>query len=484
MTQAVTTSVEPAIYRLKGYLGIRSAKLRPDVQLDLQDRLSLKSRPWRDFPPTEVKAYYTKDNYFWVPRFYFDGSIQDGRLGKYPIQYDWTEGVAIDLPNNVALDPNRGQPAAVDAMEAYLRQKSGGILVAPTGCGKTILGYSVAQRFKTAIGVLVYNGHMLDNWIKTAHQVFGLQSTDVGVVQSEQCDLGKPVTIMMIQSLLSRDYPKELYDQIGFLIGDEVPRFGAPQWNEVLKQFPARYRLGLSADPKRDDGLDKLIEWHFGKVGHTIGAVTAKPDVVQVLYRQNYEPKRFLAWGKSEPDPMKYDKLLRSDAGRNAFIVGELVKARTAGRRILVFSRLIEHLKSLKEAFDATWDVGVLDQLADDNIPIRPATKTTMLVGGLSDARREDAMGGDVIFTTYAFARDALNRPSIDTLVFATPPGKVLQPIGRLRDKGDPDRRPLLAIDIYELPDYSKGKARRRVDTYNSLGLKVIHTEQSPKVLK
>lgn len=458
--------------------------MRPDVQLDLQDRLSLKSRPWRDFPPTEVKAYYTKDNYFWVPRFYFDGSIQNGFLGKHPIQFDWIEGTPVDLPNKVSLDPNRGQPAAVDAMEAYLRQKSGGILVAPTGCGKTILGYSVAQRFKTSIGVLVYNGHMLDNWIQTANQVFGLQPSDVGVVQSEQCDLGRPVTVMMIQSLLARDYPKELYDQIGFLIGDEVPRFGAPQWNEVLKQFPARYRLGLSADPKRDDGLDKLIEWHFGKIGHVIGAKTAKPDVVQVLYRQNYEPRRFCDWNKPEPNPMKYDKLLQADKGRNAFIVGELVKARAMGRRILIFSRFVEHLKSLRDAFEAAWDPGVLGQLADDSIEVgRAPTKSTLLVGGLTDARREDAMSGDVIFTTYAFARDALNLPTIDTLLFATPPGKVLQPIGRLRDKGDPDRRPLLAIDIYELPDYSKHKARRRCETYNTLGLKVIHTEQSPKVL-
>jgi hypothetical protein len=1160
----MTTTTEPAIYRLSGYLGIRSAKMRPNVQLDLQDRLSLKGRAWRDFPPSEVQAYFVKDNYFWVPRFYFDGSIQSGKVGKHPIQFDWIDGAPIELTNKVILDPNRGQPAAVDAMEIYLRHNTGGILVAPTGCisgdthiafevrdldgsrvshrggplerlyrwfnkleqtdggtrwrkdvaffvpsatdddtfrlnkveavvdsgekqvfrvttssgkslkatsnhefmtengfrplaklsvgdrvctysgkpqrrggrkaapyrkevfvkyhptastkvvngctyyrlrvyqavyearqnnltygdyiallnsgdlqagrrlwtipdghdvhhldenhennaienlalvrhgdhatqhhgagpkrfvevdtivnieslgvehvydivcadpyrnfvaggvvvhncGKTILGYSVAHKFETSIGVLVYNGHMLDNWIKTADQVFGLKPYEVGVVQGEQCDLGKPVTIMMIQSLLARNYPKELYEQIGFLIGDECltgdalvetnagpvaiadipssgatevlsfnertkgwqlkrikrwiprgcrktllvkagtttirctpehpfltdqgwllagqlrpghrvlspvrvdaapnssigmpeegrggsypstsvnynvlslkrpvssaegcskqrllsadvvaagrcsslvdsrridvahqdgpntlsdttepsfseqqclqkhlvsstehyletqestkpkepglvhastsimgrssrpgptskpldstnsvarprlsrmvasairhalvavvailrylkscvwldsqnlsmpigshsslmrdglggswmmgqlievvsdsarkasagqrskssripfgewdflpsslhprdvtgssdfacetpfdgssdsgntspqewntnflkiteiivdqargseqvfdlevednhnfvangflvhncPRLGAPQWNEVLKLFPAKYRLGLSADPKRDDGLDKLIEWHFGKVGHRIGTTTAKPDVVQVCYKVNYDARKFFDWGTTEPNPVRYDKVLQKDKGRNEFLVGELVKARIAGRRILIFSRFVDHLKDLKSSFDMAWDLGVLEQLADESIPFRAPTKTTLLVGGLTDTRREDAMGGDVIFTTFAFARDALNLPTIDTLMFATPPGKVLQPIGRLRDKGSPDRRPLLAIDPYELPDYSRYRARSREKAYNALGLKVIHAEQSAKV--
>lgn len=829
MTHPMTTSAEPAVYRLSGYMGIRSDKLRPDVQLDLQERLSLKGKAWRDFPPTEVSAYFVKDNHFWLPRFYFDGAINRGLVGKYPIKFEWTDGAQINLPNLVTLDPKRGQPAAVDAMEKYLRANSGGILVAPTGTGKclgkgtpvimadgrvvpveqitagdrlmgpdgtarnvlsttqqrgqlyrinpekgeswvcndvhvlslvniktnevldigldewvkkgptfkrlhklfsvgidqfentpsevtidpyflgvwfgdgvklmrsvagqlclskvaiskpdqeikslceetakqwglvvreelvegkcpnyflthglaqrnssnplldalrglvgddcvipdcvirgshdtrlqflagfldadgdlscnrfnitqkredwarsiwwvarslgfcaiitprykrdqhgnggtyyqvsisgdtdriptriprkqatprkqikfatrigfsvesigegdffgfmldgdgrfllgdftvthnTILGYSIGQRLQRAMGVLVYNSHMLDNWIKTAHQVFGLKPEEVGVVQSDQCDLGKPVTIMMIQSLLARDYPKELYEQIGLLITDESPRFAAPSWNEVMRLFPARYRLSLSADPKRDDGLDRLIEWHLGKVGHRITAITAKPAVVQVLYKVNYDKRKFCDWNSPEPNPVKYDKLLQGDKGRNATIVEELVKMRTAGRRILVFSRFKEHLNILKNAFESVWQSSVLDVATDKANEQRAPTLTTMLIGGLKDAKLQAAMEGDVIFTTYAFARDALNLPTIDTLVFATPTGKPLQPIGRLRDKGDPTRRPLMALDFYELPDYSRNKARRRVETYDALGLKTSQIERNAKVVK
>ena len=89
-------------------------------------------------------------------------------------------------------------------------------------------------------------------------------------------------------------------------------------------------------------------------------------------------------------------------------------------------------------------------------------------------------MSGDVIFCTYAFGRDAMNVPHIDTLVMASPPGKVLQVIGRLRDKGPADRRPLLALDIYEKCGYSERKAGRRADEYQNLGIKVIHASRTP----
>lgn len=480
-------------YRLLGNLGILDAKLRPDIRDSFKKDLHLKSRPWRDNPPIHVRAYRTADDYFWIPRFFLDGAIETGKLGKKSIKFEWTDGDPQDLDLHITLEQARGQPVAVNKMEKHLRKHSGGILVAPTGCGKTILGYAIGHRFKTSIGVLVYNGHMLDNWISTAKLVFGLEDDEIGVVQSERCDLGKPVTIMMVQSLLSRAYPKELYDQIGFIVADEVNRYGAPQWNEVVRLFPARYRLGLSADPSRTDGLDALIEWHFGDVGHTITMAAAKPDVVQIHYNTNYNPVRYCSsvrktkTGKvkyKDPNPVRYDKALESDKGRNKMIVEELVKARLTGRRILLFSRFRKHLNELKEAFDKAWTPNVLDSLADtDSASNRLAipTKSTLLVGGLKASRLEEAMDGDVIFSTYSFARDALNLPTLDTLVFATPPGNPLQPVGRLRDKGSPDRRSLLVLDIFESGDYPTKKAKRRCDTYSSLGIKVTQVSRNKR---
>ena len=493
----MATSADPDIYRLRGYLGILAKKLKVAVQLDMQERLTLQMKSWNDAPSIDVCAYYTADDYFWIPRFYFGEAIAKRKMGKHDIAFEWTSGAPINLPFNAILDPKRGQPAAVDYMVSHLKQYSGGILVAPTACGKTILGYAIGHRLNTTIGVLVYNGHMVVNWVETAKWLFGLTDDDIGLVQRDRCDLGKPVTIMMVQSLLSdRAYPPELYDQFGIIIADEVNRFGAPQWNEVMKLFSARYRVGMSADPTRDDGLDKLVQWHFGKIAHKVVMTTPKPDVIQVLYNKAYPEYAYTnSWkrtpsGNPMPDPLKYDKMLAADDDRNSWLVGEIVKMRTKGRKILIFSRLVAHLKELKQLFESTLgssnELDVVSESDDELTFFKPSTRVTLLVGGLEKSKKDTgkldaAMSGDVIFCTYAFGRDAMNIPHIDTELFATPPGKPLQPIGRLRDKGPADRRPLMAVDPYENVPYSRRKAQRRVDTYVQLGIKVTRIVRNPR---
>jgi superfamily II DNA or RNA helicase len=770
----MSTPADLDVYRLNGYLGILAKRLRVDVQLDMQERLTLQMKSWNDAPDVEVEAFYKKDGYFWIPRFYFENAARKGKLGKHDVKLEWTHGEPQNLPFNAVLDPKRGQPVAVDRMVDHIRDRSGGILVAPTGCisgdthvhfsvktldgkrvshrggplerlyrrfnglkpkkgetswrtdveffvpsvtdedefylnkveavidsgekivfkvttasgntlkatadhefmtekgffplnqlgvgdrvgiypgrpqpqggrrpapyrkevfvkshptaktkvvngctyrrlrvyqavfeahqngmayedyifllnrpmedlpldlwtippgydvhhldddhennaienlvlvehashardhggrgpkrfveldeivaiepvgvehvydikcadpyrnfvaggvvvhncGKTILGYAIGQRLNTTIGVLVYNSHMVKNWVETAKWLFGLGDDEIGIVQRDRCDLGRPVTVMMVQSLLSEtQYPEELYNQFGIIIADEVNRFGAPQWNEVMKILPARYRVGMSADPTRDDGLDNLVQWHFGNIAHKVVMQTAKPEVVQVLYDKEYplytytDPWRETPSGDPMPNPLKYDKVLAADQQRNAFLVGELVKMRRKGRRILIFSRFRNHLTELKKMFESRMNildciVAATEQESEEDVQFFELdTKVTLLVGGLEKNKRDkgkldEAMKGDVIFCTYAFGREALNVPHIDTELFATPPGKPLQPIGRLRDKGPPDRRPLLAVDPYENVDYSIRKAQRRCDKFIQLGIKVSKITRTPK---
>jgi hypothetical protein len=462
----------------------------------MQERLTLEMKAWNDSPPTEVQAFHKEDGYFWIPRFFFASAISKRKMGKHDINFEWTDGAPTNLPLNAVLDPKRGQPLAVDKLVGHLKAHSGGILVAGTGCGKTILGYAIGQRLNTTIGVLVYNNQMVKNWVETAQWLFDLSLDEIGIVQGDRCDLGRPVTIMMVQSLLSsKPYPEELYNQFGIIVADEVNRFGAPQWNEVMRLFSARYRVGMSADPTRDDGLDKLVEWHFGQIAHSVVMERAKPDVVQVLFNKTYHISQYSnPWkrtpsGNPMPDSLKYDKTLAADDQRNSFLIDELVKMRRVNRKILIFSRLKDHLKTLKEAFERRIGT-VLDALVDATSSddgsgeyLDLDTNVTLLVGGLKPAQLDAAMIGDVIFCTYAFGRDAMNLPHIDTLLFATPPGKVLQPIGRLRDKGAAGRQSLLCVDPYEDVGYADRKASRREQTYLGLGIKVTRITRSPKPL-
>lgn len=406
-----------------------------------------------DNPVDPIGFYEDTDEYLWVPRFYnHESFLRD----DYAIEDYTTRGMVCDLKPLMHPREERGQVEAVDNMVTHLHDHKGGVLVAYTGCGKTIMGYLIAAKFKCAIGVMVYNSHMMKNWVDNAVAVFGLEEDDIGIVQGDRCDLGKPVTIMMVQSLYSRTYPDELYQQIGFILADEVNRYGAPVWQSVLMLFTARYRMGMSADPNRSDGLEDVVYWNFGEIGHTIPEVEkkAKPKILMVLYKITYALRKYITpYGsrRGEPDPMKYRKVIAEDLGRNAVIVAEILKAVKAKRKILVFSAFRFHCEDLKAA-------------------LPPELNSSLLIGGVKDI--DTAMSADIIFSTYSYARDAINLPHIDTLFFATPPGNPLQPVGRLRDVG-PSKQPLVVVDFYENTPYSMDRANRRCQWYDERDLEI-----------
>lgn len=456
---------------MNGAMGIRS-DLLTDEHLDhYKKRLTLQSIPFKEQKPITVCSYSEHDGYFWVPR-YFD------HLTFWPKIKHWnwvSPKLDYKLEQLMTPDPTRDQPQAIDALEVMLRRDSAAIGVLPTGNGKTLIALSIARRFQTPIAVFVYAGHMIDNWIEHAQSVLGIPPEDVGIVKEGRCDLGKPLTIVSIQTAMVRDLPEAFLQQIGFIIADEIHRYGARAWGKVVSQFPARYRLGMSADPVRDDGLDPIIRWNFGKVGFCIHKrkTGEMPLVCLVRTNSNYPKNKYLGWKKVgarwvplPPDSMKYDKLLMRDKSRNDWLVSKIVEARAKGRAIMVFARHREHIKNLHDLF--VQEYANLRDVSD-----YPETRALLFYGGISVSERKSAASAQLIFTTHGYARDALNLTHLDTLVFATPSGNPLQPAGRLRDKGKPGRKSLLIIDPFEVNNYSFRKAMKRKEIYESLGMPV-----------
>jgi len=440
-------------------LGIPKERLTFNEEMQLKFLLTAVSKPFKNEPPTVVKAFEEKDNYFWIPR-------QFG-LARYTPEEDRRSiGIPQNLEFKATLDPKRDQPRAVSEMVPYLERYGDGFLLAGTGTGKTLLSYAIASHFKTSIGVFLYAGHMFDNWIQQADLAFGLKPDDIGIVQKDRCDIGKPITLMSTQSFLHRTYSKEFYESIGFICLDEANHYGAEKWSTILRQFPAKYRLAITADKTRIDGLEKVVSWYLGDTGYEIIKKNNKLNIIGVMVSGNYPENSYKDWYKSEQngrfygDSLKYDKKLSKDSDRNKIIVDEIIKARRTGRRILVFSRLKDHLKCLHEL--TTESLSKVE-------PNYPSTKIDYLIGGMKDAQREEALKADIKFATYSYCRDALNDTSNDTLFFATPAGNPLQPAGRLRDKGPQDRRPLMILDFYETNEYSLRKWKNRNQTYESL---------------
>lgn len=453
---------------LEADMGIRLDTLPEHKRVGLEWLLTATSKPWKSNPSVTVEGYREENGYFWIPRQF---ALKHGYV---PDHDNRASGDFQDLEFKARLDPTRGQVEAVPAMVKHIRDNGAGLLVAPTGCGKTLLSYCIGSHFHTSLGVFIYAGHMLDNWLEQADLAFGIKPEDVGIVQQDRCDLGKPITIMSIESLMSRRYDERLYKQIGFLICDEVNRYGAPKWNFVIRQFPGKYRLGVSADPSRPDGLDHVIQWNLGKIGYTIHKRTVELTVVRISTNIHYPENSYKDFtlsaekGEFVADAMRYDKKLAADEGRNRLIISELLKARKKGRRVIMFSRFRDHLDTLR----AMWGNALERERMKD--PTYPGTFSDFLVGGLKKKERETAMFADIKFATYAFCRDAMNDPTMDTVFFCTPPGNPLQPAGRLRDKGPTDRQPLMVVTFTEDTFFSNQTWEKNLRTYERLRFKTI----------
>jgi superfamily II DNA or RNA helicase len=463
---------------MRGGMGIHLSCLSQEQLEYLQKRLTLTMAAFKeDAPPTIVSSFHIDDSRFWVPR-YFDWVDFWPKITN--VGWEWSAPyLDYDLKSNFVPNAEDRQPEAISAVVEHLKQYSGGIAVLPTGAGKTFISLEVARHFQTPIAVLVHKGDMIDNWVKDAHNHLGIPLKDIGIVKENSVAEGKPVTICSIQTLLARDFDESFYNQFGFVCADEIHHYAANTWSKVVGRFSARYRLGVSADPIRDDGLDPIIRWNFGKVAFGIYKPTSKmlPLVCLMRWPGEYKESKYHDWKKDpssgewemgRPNAMKYAKLLAKDTARNSWLVSKIIEARSKNRRILIFAKTRNHVQVLHDEFVARWTKAVLDSGGDPK-----ATNIVKLWGGLTEKARKAATKGDVTFTTYGFAREATNLLQKDTLVLATPAGDPLQTVGRLRDKGPIDRQSFLVIDPFEGNDYSFKKASERTEAFTNLGIQV-----------
>ena len=69
----------------------------------------------------------------------------------------------------------------------------------------------------------------------------------------------------MVQSLSMKEYD-ETFDSFGLAIFDECHHLGAEVFHRSMSKVASKYMLGLSATPKRKDGLTKVFEWYIGPI--------------------------------------------------------------------------------------------------------------------------------------------------------------------------------------------------------------------------
>lgn len=346
------------------------------------------------------------------------------------------------------------QRDAVAAAVAELRAYKGCVLQAAPGAGKTVMSLEVARQMGRKTLVLVHTSFLMTQWRDRITQFLGVTS---GTVHQDDFDVDHGIVIAMAQTLNARRFDDDFYRQFGLVLVDETHRFAAETFQEAIVQFPARYRLGLTATPERRDKLEWVFFAHIGPVAVKAEIPRQSPQIYLVPAAMGPVDERPLRNYQGMPDHVKTISFLTESRSRNHQIAEFAVDAARNGRRVIVFSDRRAHLEDLAEIF----------QLRCQQEGINATFG--FFVGGMKEAARAIASDRQVIFSTYQFAKEGLDIAELDTLIMATPKGDCIQAIGRIQ-RVLPGKPQPIVIDIVDDVEACRGLTRRRLRQYHAQG--------------
>lgn len=312
-----------------------------------------------------------------------------------------------------------GQEELVDSYLDHIKVDSGGIISSPTGSGKTVIGIAIMAKlgFKTLI--IVPNLILIQQWVDRLKTFSNMTDKDIGVCHGDKCQWeDKKVVVGMIHSLSKEGrYPREFYTAFGLGIWDEIHRLGAPTFAQSATLYSAKYRLGLTATPRRSDGMDKVFFYHVGTICAPAPKHGVKPKIVMLNYRGQDTNHHGCILGGTLSLGMYWNRVARSSS-RNKFLTEVIMQPYEKDRHVLVLTDRLSQVWALKGLIKSK---GVQD------------TDIGICVG-----KQKYGLDRKIILATYGSAGLGMDVPILSALVLATPRADIEQAVGRiLRSRTD-----------------------------------------------
>ncbi len=339
-----------------------------------------------------------------------------------------------------------------------------GVVVAPPGVGKTVLGtHLVAQRGRNTL-VLVHRRPLLDQWVAQLSMFLGVKDREIGRIGGGKSKLNGRLDVAMIQSLVRRDAVSDIVGAYGHVIVDECHHVPAVSFERVLSEVKARYVLGLTATPHRRDGHQPILQMQLGPVRFSVNAksqAAAQPFEHRLVVRETAFRLPDLSEGTGIQDIYR---AVSRDEARNRLIVDDVREALRAGRSPILLTERRDHLEHLAA------------RLQDS------VRHLIVLRGGMgareskAAAEQLDAVGDDedrLVLATGRYIGEGFDNARLDTLFLAMPvswKGTLVQYTGRLH-RHHPGKS---EVQIYDYVDSQvSALARmfeRRLATYRAIG--------------
>jgi len=333
--------------------------------------------------------------------------LEDKRIKLEPIQFKFTASL------------HEYQQKAVQSTS----KKEFGVIVAPPGSGKTVMGlYIIAQKQQPAL-IIVHRKQLFDQWVERIQSFLGIPKFRIGKIEGGKCDIGNEITVAMIQSLQSDSLPEKIYHSFGTILVDECHHIPAKTFREVIVKFHSYYLYGFTATPNRKNRDEELIFIHIGKIIHQVAHSPAEEDQNRYLAITIQETGFFTPFYAKTDNLETLLHILIHDTARNELIVKNIKQEVTAGRKVLILTERKAHVAILQQYLKASMETIAIT--GDDPIQSRKLKLDQIRSGNFQ-----------ALITTGQFMGEGADIDTLDCLVLAFPfafEGKLIQYIGRVQ---------------------------------------------------
>ena len=325
-------------------------------------------------------------------------------------------------------------------------KKDFGVITAPPGSGKTIIGLKIIADKRQPALIVVHRKQLLNQWLERTEAFLKIPKNQIGKIGQGKAKIGKQVTKAMIQSLDKKLDIPELCVKFKTVIIDECHHIPALSYASTISKLRPYYQYGLTATPFRKNSDGKLIFTYLGEL-----IVDIKPQDIKTFKKARIIVRNTDLDVPFDPKTDTFEtlsKVLVHDSTRNKKIVDDIASEVNTGKRVVVITERKEHIATLYQFLKQKFEVIALS--GDDSERDRRLKWKVLNEGNYQ-----------ILITTGQFFGEGTDLQNATCLFLVYPfsfKGKLIQYIGRVQ-------RSEIAPLIYDYRDY-------RIEYLNRLFLK------------
>ena len=244
------------------------------------------------------------------------------------------------------------RPYQIKAVFKLISQDEG-LLIAPAGSGKTVMGLSLIPLLGQPTLWITHTGPLLTQTLSRSKTF--LPSLKVGLIEEGKWEIGNTLTIGMVQTLIKR--PEKLasiQNKFGLVILDECHHCPATTFSKIITQLNPYYLYGLSATPYRRDKLETIMFQTLGPLNTNIsikevnehGGIIIPTIKYKAIYSKRITTNDIQAILKNH---------IVNNIQRNRIIASDVLEAAIDNNFCIVVSDRREHCEILYNLISVGW---------------------------------------------------------------------------------------------------------------------------------